>query len=89
MHRPLTRYRIISSLSCLLLVAAFVLFLLVAISVPIVKPVYLFTLQSTVQNDVATSVAQKVKFGAWGLCASRYVARLLFHAEGYVPYSAS
>lgn len=55
-----------------LLVIAFVLLLLVAISLPIVKAVYLFTLQAKDAEDLLpTSIGTEVRFGVWGYCATR------------------
>ncbi|KAF8070397.1 hypothetical protein FPV67DRAFT_1487224 [Lyophyllum atratum] len=69
-HRPLARHRFVSAVSCILLIGAFVLLLLVAISLPILKPVYLLSVKSTVTGEVPSSVATELRFGVWGLCAS-------------------
>ncbi|KAJ2918544.1 hypothetical protein MD484_g1825, partial [Candolleomyces efflorescens] len=69
-HRPLLRYRIISGLSCFVLVCTFVLFLLVGLSLPIIKPVYLLVVRSTAPQSVPTSIATELRFGVWGMCAS-------------------
>jgi len=54
-----------------LLVIAFVLLLLVSISLPIVKAVYLFTLQAKDAEDLLpTSIGTEVRFGVWGYCAT-------------------
>lgn len=55
-----------------LLLIAFVLLLLVSISLPIVKAVYLFTLQAKDAEDLQpTSIGTEVRFGVWGYCATR------------------
>ncbi|RDB24904.1 hypothetical protein Hypma_007969 [Hypsizygus marmoreus] len=69
-HRPLARHRVVSTVSFLLLLGAFVLLLLVALSLPIIKPVYLLSVKSTVTGEVPTSIATELRFGVWGLCAS-------------------
>jgi len=70
-HKPLLRYRIISILTCILLIVAFLLLLLVGISLPIVKPIYLLVLRATTPQIIRTSIATDLKFGVWGMCASR------------------
>ncbi len=52
------------------LVSAFVLYLLVALSLPIIKAVYLFQLNFTAANQPPTTVATNLRFGVWGFCAS-------------------
>lgn len=69
-HKPLTRYRVISGLSCFVLVCSFILFLLVGLSLPVIKPVYLLVFRSKVAQGIPTSIATDLKFGVWGLCAS-------------------
>ncbi|PFH52172.1 hypothetical protein AMATHDRAFT_74453 [Amanita thiersii Skay4041] len=72
MARPLGRHRAIASISVSLLLAAFVLLLLVAISLPIIKPIYILALQSTIQVQ-HTTVATELRFGVWGVCAANTV----------------
>ncbi|GLB37356.1 putative SUR7/PalI family protein [Lyophyllum shimeji] len=69
-HRPLARHRLVSAVSAIFLVGAFVLLLLVAVSLPILKPVYLLSVKSTVTGQPATSIATELRFGVWGVCAS-------------------
>ncbi|KAF9460737.1 actin cortical patch SUR7/pH-response regulator pali [Collybia nuda] len=69
-HRPLARHRVVSGISFILLVAAFVLLLLVAVSLPILKPVYLLSVKSTSTGQPVTSIATELRFGVWGVCAS-------------------
>ncbi|OCH86085.1 hypothetical protein OBBRIDRAFT_797529 [Obba rivulosa] len=67
--RPLARHLWISLATCFFLLSSFVLFLLVGISTPIVKSIYLFNLQFTPSGDQpVTSVGTDVRFGAWGAC---------------------
>ncbi|KZT21052.1 hypothetical protein NEOLEDRAFT_1181981 [Neolentinus lepideus HHB14362 ss-1] len=50
---------------------AFLLFFLVALSLPIIKTIYLLTLHAQPQaNEPATNVATEVQFGVWGFCAT-------------------
>ncbi|KAA1470406.1 hypothetical protein DENSPDRAFT_836190 [Dentipellis sp. KUC8613] len=52
-----------------LLFSAFVLFLLVAISLPIIKPIYLLQIEATpVGVQPATSTGDLLRFGVWGVC---------------------
>lgn len=59
-------------LSVLLLFTAFLLFLLVSLSLPIIKPIYLFSVRSTTRT-ANLSLAQELRFGVWGACAVRSV----------------
>ena len=55
----------------LILLAAFVLYLLPALSLPIIKPVYLLQINfNTAADQPTTSVATNLRFGVWGFCAS-------------------
>ncbi|KAK2463094.1 hypothetical protein APHAL10511_004749 [Amanita phalloides] len=65
-------YRAASSIAVFLLLAAFVLLLLVGISLPIVKSIYILALQTTVQVQAAT-VKTELRFGVWGICAANIV----------------
>ncbi|PPQ84263.1 hypothetical protein CVT26_011855 [Gymnopilus dilepis] len=69
-HRPLSRYRLTSLLACTLLFASFVLFLLVSLSLTIIKPIYLLVLRSTIQEREVLSLATELRFGVWGVCAN-------------------
>ncbi|KAJ3994066.1 pali-domain-containing protein, partial [Lentinula boryana] len=53
---------------CLLFIA-FLLLLLVTLSVPIIKTIYLFTLTASV-SSLLESASSSVKFGVWGYCIS-------------------
>ncbi|EMD33143.1 hypothetical protein CERSUDRAFT_118206 [Gelatoporia subvermispora B] len=67
--RPLARHLGISLATCFFLLVSFVLFLLVGISTPIVKSIYLFNLQFTpTAGQPTTSVGTDIRFGAWGAC---------------------
>ena len=69
--RPLSAYRYTSGWAFFFLLASFVLFLLVAISIPIIKPIYLFIFDFGLQpNQPETSIATDIRFGVWGFCAS-------------------
>ncbi|KAI9465928.1 actin cortical patch SUR7/pH-response regulator pali [Lactarius psammicola] len=51
--------------------AAFLLFLLVALSLPIIKSIYLLQLEGiTSPSQPATSVGTRLRFGVWGFCAT-------------------
>jgi len=63
------RYRAISFVAVFFLFAAFLLLLLVAISLPIIKPIYILALQTTVQVQ-ATTVTTQLRFGVWGVCGA-------------------
>jgi hypothetical protein len=69
-YKPLSAYRIISLTSCILHFVAFLLFLLVGLSLPIIKPIFLFSIRSTLIVQQPLSIATKLRFGVWGFCAS-------------------
>ncbi|KAI9441459.1 actin cortical patch SUR7/pH-response regulator pali [Lactarius indigo] len=53
------------------LFAAFLLFLFVALSLPIIKSIYLLQLDGiTSSTQPKTSVATRLRFGVWGFCAT-------------------
>ena len=68
--RPLARHLGISLATCAIFLASFVLFLLVGLSVTIIKSIYIFQIQfSTNPSQPVTSVATDLQFGVWGVCA--------------------
>ncbi|KAF8891853.1 hypothetical protein BD779DRAFT_1670797 [Infundibulicybe gibba] len=69
-HHPLAGHRVVSGISFVLLLTAFILLLLVSISLPILKPVYILAFKSTATGQPATSIATELRFGVWGVCAS-------------------
>lgn len=64
------RYRCASVTAFIVLLVAFILYLLAALSLPIIKAIYLFQLNFTTENQPATSIATNFRFGVWGFCAS-------------------
>ncbi|KAJ6631519.1 hypothetical protein B0H10DRAFT_2299889 [Mycena sp. CBHHK59/15] len=70
-HRPLAAYRVLSYICIALLFTAFLLSLLIAVSLPILKPIYLLRFFSVANNgQPATSIATELRFGVWGVCAN-------------------
>jgi len=68
--KPLQKHKVLSIVTSSLLFTEFLFFLLVALSVPIIKSIYLLELTSKTQpGQPATSVATRLRFGVWGLCA--------------------
>lgn len=64
-HKPLRHHRIVSGTSFFLLLGAFILYLLVALSLPIIKGVYLLSLQAKVQPDQPnTSIGTELRWVA-------------------------
>lgn len=68
----------IAAIAPFLLFVAFILLLLVTLSVPIIKTIWLFTLSADVSTSLFKSSASAViHFGMWGYCdkagATRYV----------------
>lgn len=54
----------------LLELVAFVLLLLVSLSTPIIKRIYLFKLNANVDGFLNSSAKANIRFGAWGYCYS-------------------
>jgi len=69
-HKPLAAYRYLSYICVALLLCACVFSLLVGLSLPIVKPVYILRVYSTRTGIPQTSVATELRFGVFGVCAS-------------------
>ncbi|KAK0494834.1 actin cortical patch SUR7/pH-response regulator pali [Armillaria luteobubalina] len=70
-HKPFALYREISIVSLVLLFIAFLLLLLVGISLTIIKAIYLIRVYSTAASDEpVTSIATELRFGVWGVCAT-------------------
>ncbi|KIM82565.1 hypothetical protein PILCRDRAFT_820423 [Piloderma croceum F 1598] len=70
-HKSLRHHRIISASSFFLLSASFALFLLVALSLPIIKDIYLFTLEATLDPNLpSTNIGTQLRFGVWGVCVN-------------------
>jgi len=62
-----------------LLFVAFLLLLLVTLSVPIIKTIYLFTLSANVSSNLLDSGANgSVNFGVWGYCISAIQVSCVF-----------
>ena len=61
----------LATVTPLLLFIAFLLLLLVSLSVPIAKTIYLFEIFVNVSSGIVKSgVSGNVKFGVWGYCFS-------------------
>lgn len=71
--KPLGRYQIVSIVSCAMLFTAFLFLLLVALSLPIIKSIYVVKLTSEVTEASPLSIATQLRFGVWGVCAIGYV----------------
>ncbi|KAH6914025.1 hypothetical protein BKA70DRAFT_651750 [Coprinopsis sp. MPI-PUGE-AT-0042] len=71
-HRPLKRYRVISGISCIILVCAFILFLLVSLSLPVIRQIFLLSVHSF--PAIGTSLSE-LRFGVWGACLSGTTTR--------------
>jgi hypothetical protein len=73
-HRHRNRRHAAVTAFCL--IAAFVLFLFVALSLPIIKTVFLLQLDGhTASNVPATSVGTELRFGVWGFCVTRFASQ--------------
>jgi hypothetical protein len=70
-QQTLTRFRVVSLVSFVMHLTAFILLVLVGLSMPIIKSICLVRLQADVRNEPATSIVTELRFGVWGVCASR------------------
>ncbi|KAJ4483575.1 hypothetical protein J3R30DRAFT_3328311 [Lentinula aciculospora] len=84
-HKPLKAYRKISLICVSLLFAAFVLLLLVGISLPIVHPVYIMRVYAT-PSGPPTSLDTELRFGVWGVCAYSQLNRPSFLDDNGLCY---
>ena len=56
---------------------AFLLLLLVGLSLPIVKSVWFIAVRSETSNKIDGDISTELRFGIWGVCATRFVPPLL------------
>jgi len=69
-HKPLVHYRYVSFATFLILFVAFLIFLLVGLSLPIIKTVYILKFSASPnKNQPQTDIASTLEFGVWGVCA--------------------
>ncbi|KAI0941677.1 hypothetical protein AcW1_003499 [Taiwanofungus camphoratus] len=68
--RPLARHLEISIATCVVMFISFLLYLLVGLSLPIIKSIYLFSIKlKAVAGQPPTAAATDLRFGVWGVCA--------------------
>jgi len=85
-HKPLVHYRAISLAAFILLSIAFILFLLVAISIPLIKTIYLLKINAAQNpNQPATGIASTIKLGVWGFCATSVLDGVTNYGECFGP----
>ncbi|KAL0579603.1 hypothetical protein V5O48_002375 [Marasmius crinis-equi] len=72
-HKPLTAHKITSLFCVFFLTSAFVLLILVGLSLTIIKPIYIIRVYSVRTGQPATSLATELRFGVWGVCASSQI----------------
>ncbi|KAF9012571.1 hypothetical protein BDQ17DRAFT_1344186 [Cyathus striatus] len=85
-YKPLHRHRTVSGTAFCLLLGAFILFLLVAISLPIIKPIYLLTFGAATEPQILTNVAAELHFGVWGVCVNTISNTLIFCTKPRLGY---
>jgi len=69
MSRALEKHFKVSVATSIVFLFAFCAFLLVALSLPIIKPIWLYTIRADpTTGQPMTSVATDIKFGVWGFC---------------------
>ncbi|KAI6116533.1 hypothetical protein EDD16DRAFT_1052687 [Pisolithus croceorrhizus] len=66
--RPLLRHRYIGLASFTIFFAAFLLSLLVGLSLPIIKSIYLVKVAAVDSVDPTSNAATSLLFGVWGVC---------------------
>ncbi|KAJ7644094.1 hypothetical protein FB45DRAFT_896889 [Roridomyces roridus] len=80
-HRPLVAHGTLSFVCVALLFSAFLLSLLVSLSLTIIKTIYLLSVFSTRTGQPATSAATELRFGVWGVCATSVLNAPTFFAN--------
>jgi len=55
-----------------LLFSAWLLLLLVSLSLPIIKTIYILEVKAKTSSPIQTSVATSIRFGVWGMCLGAY-----------------
>ncbi|QRV97970.1 SUR7/Pali family protein [Ceratobasidium sp. AG-Ba] len=55
-----------------MLFTAWLLLLLVSLSLPIIKTIYILEVKAKNQPEIQTSVATSIRFGVWGMCLGAY-----------------
>ena len=57
------------------LLTAFILFLFIALSLPIIKTIYLLEINGHPSpSQPATSIGTELRFGVWGFCVTRFAS---------------
>ncbi|KAH7883279.1 hypothetical protein F5I97DRAFT_220571 [Phlebopus sp. FC_14] len=68
--RPLQKHVILSVVSLLIFFTAFLLFLLVGLSLTIIPSIYLVRVSAKGSTNPVSNVATSLWFGVWGVCAT-------------------
>jgi hypothetical protein len=70
LHRRRNRHHAVFTGFCL--ISASILFMFIALSLPIIKSVYLLQLSGhPSSSQPATSIGTELRFGVWGFCVTR------------------
>lgn len=67
--RPLQEHVVISLCNLLIHLSSFLLFLLVGLSLPIIKSIYIIDVAAYHSVDPISDAATELRFGVWGACA--------------------
>lgn len=71
--RPLQKHIVISLTTFTIFFTAFLLFLLVGLSLTIIRSIYLVQVSALNSTNLASNAATSLYFGVWGVCATRQV----------------
>lgn len=71
--RPLQRHLVVSLLTFAIFLTAFLLFLLVGLSLTITPSIYIMEVSALNSKNPVSNAATTLKFGVWGVCATRRV----------------
>lgn len=69
--RPLQKHIVISLTTFAIFLTAFLLFLLVGLSLTITPSIYLVAVSALDSVDLVSNAATSLHFGVWGVCAYR------------------
>ena len=69
--RPLQKHLVVSLTTFVVFFTAFLLFILVGLSLPIIPSIYIIELSALNSANPVSDAATSLYFGVWGVCATR------------------
>lgn len=71
--RPLQKHLVVSLMTLTIFLTAFLLFLLVGLSLTITPSIYIIEVSALNSANLASNAATSLYFGVWGVCATKRV----------------